>query len=136
MPKKKKSEKNEQPKEPKRRPIDRALLPSEEVLIRALPWRGAVWHKYLLTLGLYGIWRNRRPMIVTDHRVLIGTGIITRTEQSIPLSRIDGAVYVRVGPVGYCDVHYTTHRTRQSERLGPLSPFKARQFANTINGRV
>jgi Bacterial PH domain len=128
--------KSKQAKEPKRRPIDRALLPSEDVLIRALPWGGAVWHKYLLTLGLYGMWRNRRPMIVTDHRVLIGTGIFTRTERSIPLSRIDGAVYVRVGPVGYCDVHYTTHRSRQSERLGPLSPLKARQFANTINGRV
>ena len=122
--------------EPAPHGIDRALTSGEEVLLRALPWRGAVWHKYLYTLGLYGIWRKRQPMLVTDHRVLIGTGILTRTERSIPLNRIDSAVYVRVGPVGYCEVHYTTHRSRQSERLGPLSPFKARQFANAINSRV
>jgi hypothetical protein len=116
--------------------IDLALLPDEDVVLRALPWRGAVWHRYLYTLGLYGIWRKRRPMLVTDHRVLIGTGIFMRTERSIPLNRIESAVYVRVGPVGYCDVHYTTHRSRYSERLGPLSPIKARQFANAINARI
>ena len=131
---KKKSERTKA--ERARHGIDLALLPDEDVVIRALPWRGAVLHRYLYTLGLYGIWRKRRPMLVTDHRVLIGTGIFMRTERSIPLNRIESAVYVRVGPVAYCDVHYTTHRTRHSERLGPLSPIKARQFANAINARI
>lgn len=116
--------------------IDLALLPDEEVVLRALPWGAAVSHRYLYTLGLYGIWRKRRPMLVTDHRVLLGTGVFFRTERSIPLNRIESAVYVRVGPVAYCDVHYTTQRSRRSERLGPLSPVKARQFANAINARI
>jgi hypothetical protein len=119
-----------------RRSIDLELVPGEEVLYRALPWRGATWPKYLYTLGLYGFWRKRRPMVLTDHRVLLGKGVFVRTERSIPLHRVDNAVYVRVGPVSYCDVLYTTRGSRATERLGPFSPLKARQFANAINARI
>jgi len=128
MPRKKKQQPNQDD--------DLDLLPGESALFRLYPWRGAVWPKYVYTLGLYGIWRKRHLMLLTDHRVLLGKGILTRTERSIPLGRVESAVYVRVGPYGYCDVHYTARGTRQTERIGPLSPGKARQFASAITART
>jgi hypothetical protein len=75
-------------------------------------------------------------MLVTNQRVLLGRGVFVRTERSIPFRRVENAVYVRLGPAGYCDVNYTTHTSRLTERLGPLSPPRARQFTNAINARV
>jgi len=115
---------------------DLELLQGESVLHRVHPWRGAVWPKYLYTLGLYGIWRKRHTIVLTDHRVLVGKGVFVRTERSIPLNRIDSAVYVRVGTAGYCDVYYTARGLRETQRLGPLSPRRARQLTNAITARV
>jgi hypothetical protein len=115
---------------------DLELLPGESVLFRVHPWRGATWPKYVYTVGLYGIWRKRHSIVLTDHRVLLGKGIFTRTERSLPLSRVEAAIYARVGAYGYCDVHYTARGTRQTERLGPLSPKTARRFANAITAHL
>lgn len=62
----------------------------ESVLMVARPAIAAVWPRYLMTLGLYGLWRRQDISVLTDRRVLLGKGIISRREQSIPLTRIEG----------------------------------------------
>ena len=46
----------------------------EEVILVASPSKAANLHKYLYTLGLYGIWRKRDTAVVTSQRLLIGKG--------------------------------------------------------------
>ena len=63
----------------------------EAVVLLARPARSVTAHRYLYTLGLYGIWRKRNTFVLTDRRVLIGEGLFNRSERSIPLDRIDDA---------------------------------------------
>ncbi len=69
----------------------------EQVVLLARPARSVTAHRYLYTLGLYGIWRKRNTFVLTDRRVLIGEGLFNRSERSIPLDRIDDAVYAARG---------------------------------------
>ena len=63
----------------------------ETVIMVARPAISAVWYKYVITLGLYGLWRRHDVSIITDRRVLVGKGIVSRKEQSLPYGRINDA---------------------------------------------
>lgn len=107
----------------------------ESVIMVARPAISAVWYKYLITLGFYGLWRRHDVSIVTDRRILVGKGIINRKEQSFPYARINDAAYVRKGLYAYCEVA-STHRGRgHVQRVGPLSARQARRFTAEILSR-
>ena len=108
----------------------------ESVLLVARPALAAVWPKYLLTLGAYGIWRRRNTSVLTDRRVLIGKGFISRTEHSIPLNRINDAVYQRKGLFAYVEIASVRRGRPAVQRLGPLSTRQARQLTDQILSRT
>jgi hypothetical protein len=107
----------------------------EAVIMVARPAISAVWYKYLITLGLYGFWRRQDVSIITDRRLLVGKGIVSRQEQSFPYARINDAAYVRKGLYAYCEIA-ATHRGRgHVQRVGPLPARQARRFTAEILAR-
>lgn len=55
--------------------------------------------KAILTLGLYILWWAARQLIVTNRRVIFRSGVLGKSERSIPLSRVQD-VSVRYGIAG------------------------------------
>lgn len=108
----------------------------EVVVMVARPSIAAVWPKYVITLGLYGLWRRQNITILTDRRVLVGKGIVSRTEQTLPLSRINDAVYVRKGLYAYCEIASTLRGRSHVQRVGPLSVRQARRLTREIIART
>jgi hypothetical protein len=106
-----------------------SLKRGESVVAVVSPARGVQFPKYLYTLGLYGIWRKRHTFVLTDRRVIIGQGVIVRTERSIPLAHVDDAVYRRRGLAAYCDL---LCGGRPAEHIGPLWPLRARLFTSEV----
>jgi hypothetical protein len=107
----------------------------ESVVLVARPSLAAVWPKYLLTLGLYGLWRRQDLSVLTDRRVLVGKGIFSRTENSIPIARISDANYLRKGIAGYVEIASTLRGRTNIRRVGPLSARQARRFTAEILSR-
>ena len=112
--------------------IDQSLFEDEQLLLLARPGRLASLPRYLLTLGLYGIWRKRNVSAVTDQRVLRGRGVIRRDERSIPLSHIDDVAVARRGLYSYVDLAIAQRAWTENERVGPLPPRTARRFAREV----
>ena len=125
-----KSEKSEKPGKPPVRTVH--LFDGETIVLIARPARTVTGHKYLVTLGLYSIWRKRTTFVLTDRRILIGSGVFVRTEKSIPLDRVDDAVYVRRGVSSYSEVVFSKRGSRAVERIGPLTPYAARRFTDAV----
>lgn len=112
------------------------LQDGEEVVLLASPSKSANLHKYLYTLGLYGFWRRRDRAVVTDRRVLIGRGIFSRDEHSIPMSKITGARFVRKGVNSYAQLSIDDRGRRRTEQVGPMSSRAARQFVAEVLARL
>jgi len=55
--------------------------------------------KVCLTLGLYLIWWQAKQLVVTTRRVVSRSGIIGKSERSIPLSRVTD-VSIKYGLLG------------------------------------
>jgi hypothetical protein len=92
--------------------------------------------KYLYTLGLYGIWRKRHVYVLTDQRLLVGKGVVTRTEDSIPTSRIEEVTFFRRGAGAYCRIVVTVHGRRRLELVGPLLARDARRLTGEIQAQI
>ncbi len=107
----------------------------ESILMVGRPSIAVVWPKYLVTLGLYGLWRKRNVSVLTDRRVVVGKGIFSRTEQSIPIDHISDATYVRRGLSAYCEVASIFRGRDRVHRLGPLSARQARRLTDEIVSR-
>lgn len=112
------------------------LHKGESVVVVARPSRLARVPRYLVTLGLYGLWRKRNTSIVTDRRMLLGRGVLNRKEQSIPIGRIDDVSYVRRWMSCYSDVIVDTKRGQEMVRVGPLTCGKARRFTSELQERL
>jgi hypothetical protein len=111
----------------------RTLGPDETILAVGRPGLLGVWHKYLLTGGLYGLWHKRHVAVLTDKRLMMGKGIISRQESSIPIKSIEGATYSRTGLAGYCILR---DRFRQTTRVGPFRPRTAWRFVEELENRI
>jgi Bacterial PH domain len=112
------------------------LRPGETFLLVGHPAIVRVWPKYLLTVGLYGFWRSRDTTVLTDQRVIMGKGIVSRSERAIPMRRIQDASYARRGLTAYCEVKYEAQGRYQVARLGPFNRKTARRFAREIDSRT
>jgi hypothetical protein len=104
----------------------------ETVLLVARPSIAAVWYRYVVTLGVYGLWRRQDLSVLTDRRVLVGKGILRRTEHSVPLANINDAVYQRKLFFAYCEISSTVRGRNHVQRVGPLSVRQARLFTQEI----
>lgn len=123
-----------------RSPVDRSLreqlFDDEEVVLVARPGRMATLPQLLLTLGLYGFWRRRDTTVLTDHRILLGAGILHRRERSIPLAVIEDVSFSRSGLNAYADVTFHDGRRSSLRRVGPMAPRNARRFARETLRRL
>jgi hypothetical protein len=104
----------------------------ETVLMIARPAIAAVWYRYLLTLGLYGLWRRQDVSVLTDRRVLVGKGIIRRTERSIPLANVNDAVYLRKMFFAFCEISSTVRGRNHVLQVGPLTTRQARRLTRDV----
>ena len=114
------------------RALEQSLFDNEKLLLVARPGRLASLPRYVLTLGLYGIWRKRNTSALTDQRVLLGRGVVRRDERSIPLAQIDDVVVARRGLYSYVDLTIAQRGWPEAERIGPMTPRAARRFAREV----
>jgi PH (Pleckstrin Homology) domain-containing protein len=106
------------------------LQPRESVILVARPPIIVSWPKYLFTLGLYGIWRKRQTTVLTDRRILLNRGLVSRSERSIPFDRVSDARFFRRGYVGYTDL--AMRGSGRVERIGPMRPKQARRLTSEL----
>lgn len=113
-----------------------SLFPKEEIVTAARPSRLISLPKYVLTLGLYELWRRRNTTVVTNQRILIGSGIFNRSEQSIPLKNVMDVSFRRRGLNAYAEV--TANRRGKSTvmKVGPMSDSGARRLTSEILRRT
>jgi hypothetical protein len=112
------------------------LFPDEEIVIAATPARFASLPKYVLTLGLYEMWRRRNTAVVTDQRILFGSGIFDRNEQSIPLRNVMDVVFRRRGLNSYAEVAVTKRGKSSVTTVGPMTGSAARRLVTEILRRT
>jgi hypothetical protein len=93
-------------------------------------------HRYLATLGLYGIWRKRDTSVLTQRRLLLGRGVINRRERCVPLRRMKDATFSRRGLSSYAEVTVEGERGRELLRIGPMSARKARRFTADLQSEL
>jgi Bacterial PH domain len=120
---------------PKRAQKMLPMQSGEEVILSASPSRAANLHKYLYTLGFYGIWRKRNTAVVTSRRLLISRGVFRREEHSIAISDIDSARYTRRWLNSYALVTIGGRARRRTEEIGPMSARTARGLVGEILSR-
>ncbi len=108
----------------------------ESVVMVAHPSRLFSLPKYLLTIGLYGIWRKRHDYVVTDQRVMIGRGVVVRREWTIPMRRIEAVSFIRRGAGAFCELEALTTRGREVDSVGPLSSRDARRMVSAIDAHL
>jgi hypothetical protein len=108
------------------------LEPGERVIALERPSRTLVLPKYLVTLGLYGIWRKRQTSAVTNRRLVLGRGVLSRDERSIPLNRVEDVFFTRHWLSAYADVLVGGRRGTERIRIGPLTARKARTVTAAI----
>lgn len=74
------------------------MLPDEEVVLtlRLSPWWTLVM--YVLTLGLWEFWRRRHRIVVTNRRLVIAAGVVSKQESALPLGRIQD-VHLTASPL-------------------------------------
>jgi hypothetical protein len=118
------------------RSATRGLFSEEAPVITVTPSRLATIPKYLVTFGMYELWRRRNTAVVTDQRILLGSGIFRRTEKSIPLRNVMDVVFTRRGINAYAEVAVQDRGKSSVRQVGPLSGLKARRLVTEILRRT
>lgn len=113
-----------------------SLRSGESVVTVVHPSRAFSLPKYAATLGLYGIWRKRHTYVVTNQRLMIGKGVVTRREWTIPFRKVEGVSFVRRGPGAYAEVQAISRGRREIDAVGPLSARDARRVVSAIEDRM
>lgn len=108
------------------------LSPGERIILDELPSAYWTWPLYVMTLGFWIIWRNRHRFILTNQRLIVTAGIVSKSERSVQLSRIQEVNVLRSLTSGG-KVSLTSAGGPLSFRhVGPLSRERARVFAETM----
>lgn len=88
---------------------------------------------YVLTLGLYELWRRATYFVVTDQRVIRSNGLVTRSQRSVPIDMVqDASVTTQLG-VGTVVVS-AAGGPLSVERFGPMGSATARAMADVVLG--
>lgn len=112
------------------------LQPGEQVVLDMLPSAFWTMARYIFTLGLWAIWRSRHHFVLTNQRVLMFQGILTKGERSVPLTRLQDVTLVRSVLVGGFVRMSSAGGTISIQRIGPLTREDARVFADAIGERI
>jgi len=112
------------------------LQQGETVVLDVLPSSFWTIGKYIFTLGLWAIWRSRHHFVLTNQRVLVFQGIVSKGEKSVPLSRIQDVALSRSILAGGHVALSSAGGTLSIQRIGPLTRESAREFADAIGERI
>jgi membrane protein YdbS with pleckstrin-like domain len=107
------------------------ISPGEQIIFQAQPGGWTLIAVYLITLGLYLIWRPATYFTVTDQRVIKSKGWLTRTAQTVPIRNIqDANVRIALG-VGHVILAAAAGRL-SLQRLGPMRAADAEGLTDAI----
>lgn len=112
------------------------LQPGEHVILDMLPsafWTGGT---YVITLGLWAIWRSQHHFVLTNQRVIVYEGIVAKGERSVPIVRLQDVSLMRSILAGGYVRMSSAGGTISIQRIGPLSRENARRFADAISARI
>lgn len=108
----------------------------EYVLREEVPsafWTGG---QYFVTLGMWAIWRSRHRFYVTNERVIATQGVVTRSERSVPLSRVqDVDLTASVLAGGFVRLS-SAGGGLGVQRLGPFTRRRAREVADQLSEMI
>lgn len=109
------------------------LNATEQILRDELPSPFWTWPLYVKTFGLWAIWRGRHHFMLTNERVILLKGIVSKTEQTVPLSRIQDVNLMRSLLTGGYVAISSAGGGLGIERLGPFTRERAREFADALS---
>jgi uncharacterized membrane protein YdbT with pleckstrin-like domain len=110
------------------------LQQDEQVVFTAHPHPYGMMGTYLLTLGFYEFWRRATYFVVTDQRVILSKGRVTRSQRAVPIDMVQDASVTT--SLGLGNVIVSTAGGPQSvERFGPMAAPTARRMAEVVLGQ-
>lgn len=92
--------------------------------------------RYLFSLGLWGVWRKRHRFVLTNQRVILTEGIMTKEERAVPLSRVQDVALQRSRFHGSSVALSTAGGSLGEEIIGPLTRAGAMAFADALQMRI
>ena len=109
------------------------LNDGESIILDEVP--SAFWSFpfYILTLGLWAIWRKRHRFILTNQRVIVRKGIVSKSEQTVQLSRIQDVNVMRSLVAGGSISLSSAGGVLSIRAIGPLTRAKAAEFAEKMS---
>jgi hypothetical protein len=111
------------------------LQPGETVVTEVRPSPLVTMYAYPFTLGLWEIWRRRKRYLLTNMRVIVTKGLVTRSVQFLPLDRIQDATLSNqlwAAVIGLS----SAGGAAGIERLGSLRTRDARAFMHELTARI
>ena len=106
-----------------------------EVEVRQLRPTPLAIQYYIVTLGLYEIWRGRKRFILTNQRAIISKGVMHRGVRFVPLDRVQDATLTNF--LWIAGIHLTSAGGVSSiEAMAPLRTREARTFLADLTGRI
>jgi uncharacterized membrane protein YdbT with pleckstrin-like domain len=97
-----------------------------------LPSAGWTAGLYLVTLGLWGIWRRRTHFVLTNQRIVLTKGVLNKTERSAPLTKIQDSILRRSVFNGGSVTLSTAGGPLGIEQIGPLGNNVAIAFHDAL----
>ena len=114
-------------------PATLKLNQGESVILDETPSAFWTWPLYVFTLGLWSIWRSRHRFILTSQRVIVRKGIISKSEQTVQLARIQDVNVVRSLIAGGSIAISSAGGALSIRKIGPLTRAKAAEFAEKMS---
>jgi len=112
------------------------LQTGETILNEQLPSKFWTTGIYILTLGLWSVWRKRHRFILTNKRVVVRMGIITKSQVDIPLGRVQDISVVTSVVNGSMIAFSSAGGSLGVSSIGPLTRAQAREFAECLRNVV
>jgi len=112
------------------------LQTGETILNEQLPSKFWTAGLYILTLGAWSVWRKRHRFILTNKRVVVRMGIITKSQVEIPLGRVQDISVVTSVVNGSVIAFSSAGGSLGASSIGPLTRAQAREFAECLRNAV
>jgi uncharacterized membrane protein YdbT with pleckstrin-like domain len=111
---------------------DLQLQEGEDVLFEAKPGSWATAGFYFWTLGLYAFWRRATHFAITDQRVIMAKGIVSKSQKTLPLDMVQDATVTTGLGVGGLNVSTAGGGQLSQLRLFPMRGEDARHMSEMI----
>lgn len=112
------------------------LLPDEDIVLDLMLSAWWTWPRYVITLGLWAIWRPRHRIVLTNQRLVVAKGRINKSEAAVPVARIQD-VHLKTSPLTGGDVSLSTAGGSLGiDTITQLTRADATALADGISARI